>query len=575
MQNFKIRHRKFTQETARKLEREGFSSLMARVFSARGIKSASEIENTLSQLLRPNTLKGLEQAIRILIEVINNKDKVVIVGDYDCDGATATAMAVRFFRSLAIPVQYIVPNRETMGYGLSTKVVELILPMNPNLVITVDNGIASVEAISILIQQNIKVIVTDHHLPAKTLPPATAIVNPNQPNCGFDSKNLSGVGVFFYILIALRQELIRRGMANFSLAQYLDLVAVGTIADLVPLDKNNRILVANGLKRIRKNNANAGIRALIKISGLSTNRISCSDIGFYLSPRINAAGRLADMTIGIETLLTDDDECANELAKTLNNINLERRAIESQIKGEAIEILRNTKSLALNENSVVNSLYNPDWHLGVVGIVAARIKEQSNKPTFIFADAKHTNSPKQIVRGSGRSVDGLHLRDCLDLMSKEHPQLFITFGGHAMAAGASLYAENINLFRESFSKYAKLLCHNTSDPIIETDGQIYPADFNLSNVRAIDENIWGQGFPPPLFFDSFVVDKWQNIKDNHWKVFVHNDRLKTKALYFNAPEEFMPNPTMSEISFLFTIFANEYQGQVDLQLKINKIIKLD
>jgi len=570
LSNIKIVERKYNPQIARRLQNQGISRLMAKLYSARGVVNLSDLDHKLDKMLPPDSLLGLTKASEILFEAVQNQAKIVIVGDYDCDGATATALSMRFFRSLSVPVSYVVPNRKTMGYGLSLKLVDIILPINPDIVITVDNGIASIEAIEQLQKNKIKVIVTDHHLPGKTIPKADAIVNPNQPKCKFPSKNLSGVGVVFYLLIALRQILVKNGYSSFPLAHYLDLVAVGTIADLVSLDSNNRILIANGIKLIQQNKANAGIRALINIAKLNSHKISTSDIGFYLAPRINAAGRLADMTIGIETLLADDDLKASEYAMLLNNINIERRQIEQKMKQEANEILKQTDQLSLDQKSPVNCIYDPSWHLGVIGIVASKIKEQTQKPTFIFTASDNDNQ-KRIISGSGRSIRGLHLRDCLDLMAKQHPNLFITFGGHAMAAGATIEEENLDIFKQSFAKCARFICNETLEPVIETDGALEPEDLNINNACSIKENIWGQGFPQPLFFDNFIVEKWHNFKNNHWKLFVHNQKLKAKALYFNAPEDFTAPIKNDRVSFTFRLAINDYLDQFELNFIIDNL----
>lgn len=562
----KIAQRQAPETSQEKLYRAGFSPLIARILAGRGIVHERQCTPLLEKLLPPDTMKDLSRAVTLCIDAIQKKMSVLIVGDYDCDGATATALMVSALRRWGVTTNYIIPNRETMGYGLSHELALLILQSPPDLVITVDNGIASIQGIKTLSDAGVKVLVTDHHLPAEHLPAAHAIINPNQQHCPFPSKMLSGVGVAFYLLIAVRATL--RQMPSISdsvigeipLGEYLDLVALGTVADLVSLDENNRILVHFGLKRIREGRARPGINALLRVAGRRIQSASTSDLGFYVAPRINAAGRMTDMTMGIECLLATDDKHAEVLADQLSMINQLRRNTETQMKADAINIL---DRLELPQNAPTITLSQADWHLGVIGIVASRIKDKTGKPTFIFSQDKSGH-----WRGSGRSVPGLHLRDCLEAMSKQYPQLFISFGGHSMAAGATIVSDPSITFAQSFAQHALMLCPSMQSPITYSDGMIEHGDLNVMNVEAIEGMVWGQGFSAPLFHDTFTIDRWQNIKDRHWKLWVHNDRLRTTALFFNVPETITINPQRQEACFTFGLMSNYYQGRTEVVIRV-------
>jgi single-stranded-DNA-specific exonuclease len=484
-----------------RLQEAGTHPLLAQLFAARGVKEADELELALPRLLPPKQLKGAEDAARVLADAIARGERLLIVADYDCDGATACAVGLRGLRAMGAAVSYLVPNRFTTGYGLSPAVVELALQHadgKPDWIVTVDNGIASVEGVARAREQGIRVLVTDHHLPGDTLPEAEVIVNPNQPGCDFPSKSIAGVGVMFYVLLALRSELRQRGVFDAAsqprLDALLDLVALGTVADVVRLDANNRLLVAQGLKRIRDGRMQPGVAALLQVAGREAARVNSADLGFALGPRINAAGRLADMTVGIECLATDDPARALQLAQLLDTFNRERRSIEDGIKAEALAMLEGL-DLGAEGSAPAISLFAPNWHEGVIGIVAGRIKDREHRPTFVFAPAEDGT-----LRGSGRSIAGFHLRDALDLVSKREPGLLLRFGGHAMAAGCSLVDDGFERFRAAFAQVAaEWLAPAQLQRCIEVDGPL-PAQWLLPEMASLlAAQVCGQGFAAPLF----------------------------------------------------------------------------
>ncbi|MGA8008231.1 MAG: single-stranded-DNA-specific exonuclease RecJ [Thiomonas sp.] len=502
-----------------RLQAAGTHPLLAQLFAARGVKEAEELEIALSHLLPPARLKGSEDAARALADAIARKERLLIVADYDCDGATACAVGLRGLRAMGATVSYLVPNRFTTGYGLSPAVVELALHHadgKPDWIITVDNGIASVDGVARAKAEGIRVLVTDHHLPGDILPEAEIIVNPNQPGCEFPSKSIAGVGVMFYVLLALRSELRQRGVFDAAsqprLDALLDLVALGTVADVVRLDPNNRLLVAQGLKRIREGRIQPGIAALLQVAGREAARVNSADLGFALGPRINAAGRLADMTVGIECLATDDPARALELAQLLDTFNRERRSIEDGIKAEALAMLGSI-DLGAEHGAAAISLFAPNWHEGVIGIVAGRIKDREHRPTFVFAPAEDGT-----LRGSGRSIAGFHLRDALDLVSKREPGLLLRFGGHAMAAGCSLVEDGFERFRAAFARVAgEWLEPAMLQRRLEVDGSL-PAQWLLPEMAALlGAQVWGQGFAAPLFSARVQVRQQRLIGERHLK----------------------------------------------------------
>ncbi|HEX4879096.1 MAG TPA: single-stranded-DNA-specific exonuclease RecJ, partial [Limnobacter sp.] len=514
--------------------KQGLHPLLARLMAARGVAGPSEAEAKLSDLLPPQGLKGIDQAAETLADALEAGARVVVVGDYDCDGATATAVAVRGLRMLlkslgaddeacAYHINFLVPNRFEYGYGLSPEIVELAATQfEPDLLVTVDNGIASVDGVQAANDLGIGVIVTDHHLPGEQLPEALAIVNPNQPDCTFESKSIAGVGVMFYVLLATRAVLRERGVFDAGnqprLDTLLDLVALGTVADVVRLDANNRRLVAHGLQRIRAGRAQPGVLALFHEAGRDPRKAVAADMGFALGPRLNAAGRLADMTIGIQALITDDAAQASALAAQLGRMNEERKRIENDMKRDALEDIE--QFIQQDKPSAGVVVANPGWHQGVIGILAARIKERLYRPTIALAPGDDG-----LWKGSGRSVPGVHLRDVLDLVSKRLPAGSMPkFGGHAMAAGLTLREEAIEPFKALFGQCIEAMYDDSVlTQVVETDGSI-PADYIAAHAAdLLDTQVWGQGFPPPLICDEFEVLEHRLLKNAHSKYLLRRD----------------------------------------------------
>ncbi|WP_087667697.1 single-stranded-DNA-specific exonuclease RecJ [Caballeronia humi] len=517
------------------LMRHGLHPVIARLYASRGVSSPDEIEIELKKLHAPVGLKGCDEAAVVLADALAQKRRMLVVADYDCDGATACAVAVRGLRMFGAQIDYLVPNRFEYGYGLTPEIVELAARRpagKPELLITVDNGIASVDGVEAANALGIDVLVTDHHLPGDELPPARAIVNPNQPGCSFPSKCIAGVGVMFYVLLALRAELRRRNAFTDAnpeprLDGLLDLVALGTVADVVKLDPNNRILVAQGLKRIRAGRMQPGIAALFRAAGRDARVASGFDMGFALGPRLNAAGRLADMSLGIECLTTDDIGRAWELAQQLDSINRERREIEAGMQQQALDELQSIDPA----DSATLTLFNPDWHQGVIGIVAGRLKERFHRPSFTFA---HADESGVLSKGSGRSIPGFHLRDAVDLISKREPGMIVKFGGHAMAAGLTIATTDIPRFTTAFEKIGReWLTAEALSRVVETDGELEDAYFTPQFVELIDAAVWGQGFPAPVFSGEFDVASQALVKDKHLKLQLVRGRQRFNAIWFN------------------------------------------
>jgi single-stranded-DNA-specific exonuclease len=492
----------------------GFSPALARVFAARGIDRAERLHGTLDGLLAIGTLHNCERAAGLLAQAIEEKKKLLVVGDYDADGATSCALAVSVLQSFGARAEYLVPNRFEFGYGLTPEIVELAAQRAPDWIITVDNGISSVEGVAAANRRGIQVLVTDHHLAPTALPAAACIVNPNQPACSFASKHLAGVGVMFYVLAALRAELRRRGtfagLREPNLGQALDLVALGTVADVARLDDNNRTLVAHGLRRIQAGRARPGIEALYRVAGRETARASAYDLAFVLGPRLNAAGRLTDMSLGIECLLAADPGRATELAQELDRLNRERRDIESAMHDAALTAVESVS--AAERYSLC--LYEDGWHQGVVGILASRLRERMHCPVFVFAPGMGDEA-----KGSGRSIPALHLRDALDRLDKLRPGLLRRFGGHAGAAGVSLAKADIGLFADAFEQVVReLLTPADLDQVIETDGPLGIAQANLQLAEGIESQVWGHGFPAPAFCDEFNVVEQRVVGGRHLRL---------------------------------------------------------
>ena len=552
----------------------GIAPVLARLLAARGVDDAGELSRDLARLAPPGTMKGLGPAAAMLADAIARGERLCIVADYDCDGATACAVAMRGLRALGADpsrVDYLVPNRFEHGYGLTEPVVALAAQHprlgRPDWLITVDSGIASLEGVAAARAAGMRVIVTDHHLPAQTLPPADAIVDPNQPGCAFPSKHRAGVGVMFYLLLALRAELRRRDpdcdAARAPLQRLLDLVALGTVADLVRLDANNRLLVAAGLQRIRAGAACAGVRALLRVAGRDERRAGSTDLGFAVGPRINAAGRLADISLGIECLLADSETRAAELASALDAINRERRSIENTMHDEALAALDDLPGPGSGGKSVV--LYRAGWHEGVIGLVASRVKERMNRPAVALAASA---ADPALLRGSGRSIPGVHLRDVLDLVDKRAPGLLLRFGGHAMAAGLTLRATRLDeftaLLERAVDEFADPACFTSS---LITDGALAPGEIDLPLVDAIEREVWGQGFAPPLFCDEFVVARQSIVAGRHLKTQLGAaGGQRFDAIAFGRTET-LPSPAR----IAYRLMRDEYRGLANVRLVIEAV----
>ncbi|BCL75136.1 single-stranded-DNA-specific exonuclease [Jeongeupia sp. HS-3] len=557
-----VRARTVSSELQQRLIADGMSELEARLYAARGIASPIELEHEFKHLLPFTSMKGIAAAAKRLADAIAKRERLLIVADYDADGATACSVGLKGLAMLGAVVDFVVPNRFEYGYGLTPEIVELAATKSPDLIVTVDNGIASVAGVAAAKARGIDILVTDHHLPGDVLPDCL-IVNPNQPGCEFPSKNLAGVGVMFYVLLALRAELRERGAfasaTEPNLATLLDLVALGTVADVVKLDANNRILVEQGLKRMRAGRASAGVMALFQAAGRNPAKASCFDLGFTLGPRLNAAGRLDDMSFGIACLLSTSEDDALPRARELDQLNRARRDIEAGMREEAEIAL---KSIAVEANYCI-ALYRPDWHQGVIGIVASRVKERYNRPTIVFADASETE-----IKGSGRSIPGLHLRDALDLVSKRHPDLIVKFGGHAMAAGLSLRPDDFGRFQAAFETVCReLMDESALERIIETDGELSAGDFSFATAERIEKQVWGQGFPAPLFQGHFRVLEQRVVGERHLKVKLANDHgMVLDGIRFQHPD-----PLPRDVQAAYSLSVNEFRGERILQVMLDYV----
>jgi single-stranded-DNA-specific exonuclease len=546
-------------EASAALEKSGINPTWARLYAARGVAHPDEVTHRLPQLLAPGGLLHIEQATRLLADAIRDQQRLLIIADYDADGATACAVGVRGLRLLGAQVDFIVPNRLEHGYGLSPDIVRLAAERTPDLLVTVDNGIAAVEGVAAANALGIPVLVTDHHLPGDALPDAACIVNPNQPGCGFASKNLAGVGVMFYVLLALRAEMRQRGAYTRNpepdLRTLLDLVALGTVADVVKLDANNRTLVENGLARMRAGKASTGINALFRAAGRDPRRATVFDLGFMLGPRLNAAGRIDDMALGIECLLADDPGTAQELALQLDSLNRTRRDVESDMLDEALAILASFNP----SDSHSLTAYQPDWHIGVIGILASRLKDKFHRPTVVFAQSESGE-----LKGSGRSIPGLHLRDALDLIDKRHTGLINKFGGHAMAAGLSIPAGRHGEFAQAFESVVRELIDPADlEGVIETDGELDATEHSYTLAEQLEHAVWGQGFAAPLFSARFDVVSQRVVGEKHLKL-----KLARAGAAFDAMHFFHPDPLPARIQAVYALMTNEYNGQQLLQLKL-------
>jgi len=556
----RIMARDCPQEPLRTLLESGLHPVLARVYAARGISHPGQLATELQGLASFERLRNAKEAARFLADAIAGGKRMLIVADYDADGATACAVGMRALRALGARVDYVVPNRFQYGYGLSPEIVRLAWETRrPDILITVDNGIASTEGVEEANRLGMQVLVTDHHLPGDRMPPAAVIVNPNQQSCGFPSKHLAGVGVMFYAALALRAELRRRGaFANGNgpnLGGLLDLVALGTVADVVRLDENNRILVAQGLQRIQSGKGAPGINALLRAAGRDPRRASAYDLGFVAGPRLNAAGRLDDMALGIECLLAEDEARAAGMASELDALNRERRAIEADMQQSALALLD-----AIQPGDAWGlSLYDPSWHQGVVGLLASRIKDRFHRPVVAFAPGGDGE-----LKGSGRSIQALHLRDALDLVAKRHPGLVHKFGGHAAAAGITIAEVDFERFRVAFDDVAReRLTPEDLEQWIATDGALEETDLSLEVARLLGGQVWGQRFPPPLFSDRFQVESQRVVGEKHLRL-----RLRRSSRSYDGMLFFRQESLPSEIHAVYRLDTNEFGGTQSLRLTL-------
>ncbi len=577
----KIIVRNYKPHTLNSLIRNGIHPVLARVYATRGIVEPSQIKKDLSQLLPFKSLKSISIMAAFLADAIASKKRLLIVSDYDSDGATACAVGIRTLRKFGAIVDYLVPNRFEYGYGLTPEIVRLAAAVTtgrkPDILITVDNGIASVEGVAEANRLGMQVLITDHHLPGDELPDAIAIVNPNQPGCNFLSKNIAGVGVMFYLMLALRAELRARGAfiskKEPNLANLLDLVALGTVADVVKLDDNNRILVQQGLYRIRNGHSCAGISALLSVVQRDFRQVTTSDLGFILGPRLNAAGRLDDMALGIECLITDDKSYAMQIALQLETLNRKRREIETDMQDNARDMLEKILMVegSRQEDQIPRSLslFDPCWHQGVIGILASRIKDKFHRPVFAFAPGNDDE-----LKGSGRSIPGFHLRDALDMVSKRYPGLLLKFGGHAAAAGLTVRSNDFGKFRDAFEQTAQtLLTPADLMHIIETDGDLSESEMNLEFAQYLTEQVWGQGFPYPTFNSRFRVEDQRVVGEKHLKLklrkHVSNTRKEKTGYLYDAMLFFYHDFLPKTIDAIYRLQINEYSGNTTLQLTLD------
>jgi single-stranded-DNA-specific exonuclease len=547
------------------LVRAGIHPVLARVFAARGISSAEQLDTSLGRLLTPGSMHNLAQMARILADAIERRQRLLIVGDYDCDGATASVVGLLALRAFGAHVDYLVPNRFEFGYGLTPEIVRVAAQRGADYLITVDNGIASVEGVAEANRLGMRVLVTDHHLPGDTLPAAQCIINPNQPGCGFPSKHLAGVGVMFYAMLQLRAELRARcaftARSEPNLAGLLDLVALGTIADVVRLDENNRVLVQQGLARIRAGRSRPGIAALLRTAGRDPAACSSYELGFVLGPRLNAAGRLDDMSVGIECLLTEHETRARELAQRLDALNRERRSIEAQMHESALAHLEDIDP----GEAWGLALYDASWHQGVIGILASRVRERVHRPVIAFAPGANGE-----LKGSGRSIPGLHLRDALDLLDKRHAGLLLRFGGHAAAAGVTIRSADFARFRALFDATVRALVTPADlEQRFETDGELQPADMTCELAQQIADSVWGQGFPPPLFRGRFRVVSQRVVGSGHLKLRLAPIRAGLEGLPVDAVLFGRAETIPDDVLAVFRLDVNDWNGTRAVQLVLD------
>ncbi|MAI28837.1 MAG: single-stranded-DNA-specific exonuclease RecJ [Rickettsiales bacterium] len=571
----KILNRKSDRLIEELLITNGTCPLLAKLLSKRKIKSIDDMDMSLNKLLSPWKMMNINKASRLVGESVLRKKKILVVADFDADGATGCAVAILGLKKFNLDVEFIVPDRFIFGYGLTSSLVLNTvenLKKNkkklPDLLITVDNGISSHDGVKVAKKLGIEVLITDHHLPGTELPDAM-IVNPQQKDCNFESKNIAGVGVIFYLLIATRTWLRDRGYFNNSqepkLDDLLSLVALGTIADLVPLDTNNRRIIFQGLQRIHDNNIPEGLRALIKISKLSPKTVTCSDLGFKIAPKLNAAGRLSDMSLGIHCLTEKNKDMAMGYAYQLENLNRKRRQMETQSRKEGINLLIKNESLNQGLGTVI---FKKNWHQGIVGLIASKVKDLISKPTIVFA---YQNENCNLLKGSGRSIQGVHLRDVLERIHSKNPKLINTFGGHAMAAGITIQENKLDEFKRAFNEsLEEIVDKSVFSPDLITDGKIDLKRISLSSVLEIESSIWGQAFDTPLFWDEFIIHEQKVLKDNHLKLVISqtsNIKAKYSGIWFDAPKF-----NCTEAIFAYELMSNKWKEKKSIQLLIRKLI---
>ncbi len=581
---------KLVQREAKGSIADNDSSLVNRVFAKRGINDNQELGCELKQLHSISQLKGIETAVDIIIDAFHAQNNILIVGDFDADGATSTVVALKAFELMGYPgkVDYLVPNRFEYGYGLTPEIVKVAAQYSPDIIITVDNGISSIAGVLQAKSQGCKVIVTDHHLPSKTLPDADAIINPNQHGDNFPSKNLAGVGVIFYVMLAVKTALQKHKyfetnqLATPNLTELLDLVALGTVADVVPLDQNNRILVEQGLRRMRSGQACAGIQALFRIAKRSIHTAVSSDLGFTCGPRLNAAGRLEDMSLGIECLLTKDLNAAMEMASALDDLNIERRVIEEDMKADALKLMEELDDEALQGDlPEVICLYKDNWHQGVIGILAARVREKYHRPTIIFAPANDDDEDNgsdldsREIKGSARSIPTIHIRDVFDTVASQNEKLLEKFGGHAMAAGLSLNLNQFEIFKSAICDVVKQQANDeTFQELHYSDGELLADDFELQQAEALRYAApWGQHFPAPVFNNQFVIVNKRLLKEKHYKLILKplDQSRSINAIAFNVEVEQWPEEG-EIVHLLYRLEVNEFRDTRSLQLMIEKLL---
>jgi len=551
--------------------------VLARIYASRGVHDLNDLGRNLNALLPDQMMTGIDAAVARLVRALQQKESVLIVGDFDCDGATSTVIGLLALRAMGLQqVDYLVPNRFDYGYGLSPEIVEVAAQRKPTLLITVDNGISSNSGVARAAEYGIDVIVTDHHLPGDELPAACAIVNPNQPGCEFVAKSTCGVGVIFYVMIALRRALQasgwfeQQGIKAPNLAELLDLVALGTVADVVPLEQNNRILVHQGLQRIRAGRARPGILALLDIAGRQRHRLVASDLGFAIAPRLNAAGRLEDISIGIECLLAEDEGEARRLAATLDQLNRDRRTIEDDMQQQALSLL---DDLQLDQDQLPYGvcLYDESWHQGVIGILASRIKERMYRPVIAFAPGDDGE-----IKGSARSISGFHVRDGLDAIAASNPGLLSKFGGHAMAAGMTLKAEDYSRFADAFDQEVRRqLSEADLEETVLTDGELTASDLTLELAEMLrDAGPWGQQFPEPQFDGEFALLQQRIVGQKHLKMVLMDPAtgIAVDGIHFNADLEQWPNDNIARVRVVYRLDVNEFRGQRNVQLMVSQLL---